>query len=458
MMSPQPDQPVGFDNSSVEALAASNGQAGDLFGHSVAISGDGDTVAVGAPAADTFGGGVYVYTRSGSAAFAEAAFRAADTTENDNFGWSVALSDDGLTLAVGATGRWDGSGTDGPIHNGTVYVFTRATADASATWAQQAEIIPDPSALPGVLDYAGTLGASVSLSSDGNTLAAGEPGAPLLDTGSANSEWLDAGIAHVYTRSGSAWSEVGTMQPTVVVTSNDFGVSLSLSGDGTRLAIGAPGEASAATGIDGDADDGTQASAGAVYLFAPDATGAWTQRHYIKAAQDVTTIAQFGQSVAMSRDGSTLAVGAPQEPSNAVPRAGAAYAFAIGSDGTPVQQAALATPAELGSVALGTSVALSADGSTLVAGAELTDDTGTPGVVLTASPTGVTWTTPNPLVGGPQSVAGDEFGAAVALDDDGATLAVGAPSTSPGPDGPGAAYVYDQTTLQGSAESAQASR
>ncbi len=84
------------------------------------------------------------------------------------------------------------------------------------------------------------------------------------------------------------------------------------------MAVGAVGEASSATGIDGNQADSSMPGAGAVYVFTR--TGStWSQQSYIKASNtgEKTDGDQFGYSVALSGDGNTLATGAISERSAA---------------------------------------------------------------------------------------------------------------------------------------------
>jgi len=63
--------------------------------------------------------------------------------------------------------------------------------------------------------------------------------------------------------------------------SDQFGASLALSGDGNTLAVGATGESSSATGVNGNQSDTSMAGAGAVYIFAR--SGAvWSQQAYVR--------------------------------------------------------------------------------------------------------------------------------------------------------------------------------
>ena len=91
-------------------LKASNTVAGDLFGYSVALAGD--TMAVGVPSEDSASGAVYVFTRINGVWSQQAYVKASNTEANDGFGESVALTND--TLAVGAPGEdSDATGIDG---------------------------------------------------------------------------------------------------------------------------------------------------------------------------------------------------------------------------------------------------------------------------------------------------------------------------------------------------------
>src|SRR5213592_1917338 len=115
------------------------------------------------------------------------------------------------------------------------------------------------------------------------------------------------------------------------------GHSVAISGDGNTLAVGAPYESSGAKGINGNQNDNSLYSAGAVYVFTG-RNNAWTQQAYIKASNPGQSD-KFGFVVSLSQDGNTLAVSAVFEPSaakgingdqsdNSIPQAGAVYVFA----------------------------------------------------------------------------------------------------------------------------------
>jgi len=291
-------------------IKAFNAEKGDEFGFSVALSGDGSLLAVGAvdeasaatgvggdPADNSapFAGAVYVFARSAATWTQQAYIKASNADGGDAFGVAVALSADGATLAVGA--REENSASSDPDDDtapsaGAVYVFTR---DA-ATWSQQAYV---KSAAPHAGDR---FGASVALSRDGSILAAGAYGVA-----------SNAGAVYVFARDAAAWTQQAQLTASNAGPADQFGGSVALSSDGTALAVGALGEASAATGISGDQNNDSAPLAGAVYLFTR-AASTWAQTLYIKAPNSGFGD-RFGTCVALSSDGVILAVGAPGEDS-----------------------------------------------------------------------------------------------------------------------------------------------
>ena len=141
---------------------------------------------------------------------------------------------------------------------------------------------------------------------------------------------------YVYTRSGTNWSQQAYIKASNTDANDYFGWSVALSGDGSTLAVGASYEHSAATGINGNQGDNSTAGAGAVYMFTRSGS-TWGQQAYIKAS-NTNASDNFGASVALSADGSTLAVGAWREASTATgingnqadnnaPYAGAVYVY-----------------------------------------------------------------------------------------------------------------------------------
>jgi hypothetical protein len=234
--------------------------------------------------------------------------KASNTRQGAQFGISVALSGD--TLAVGSSGESSGAvGVNGSQaatsmnSAGAVYVFRRS----GAVWAQEAYIKASNT-------RAGAqFGVSVALS--GDTLAVGSYGESSHATG-VNGDPTDtsaysSGAAYVFTRAGTTWSQQAYLKPSTTRIYTYFGISVALDGD--TLGVGAYGESSKATGVNGDQADASMSYAGAAYVFQRTG-GAWAQEAYLKAS-NTRTSAQFGVSIALSKD--TLAVGSSAESSGA---------------------------------------------------------------------------------------------------------------------------------------------
>jgi hypothetical protein len=224
---------------------------------------------------------------------------------------------------------------------------------------------------------------------------------------------------------------------------------VSLSGDGNTLAVGAVGEASNATGIDGDESDNSAQDAGAVYVFRRDAGGIWSQEAYLKAS-NTDAFDRFGRSVSLSQDGSTLAVGADGESSNAtgvggnqgdnsLSNSGAVYVFRRDAAGTWSQEAYVKASNTGASDSFGWRVSLAANGSTLAVGAvgEASNDIGVDGDEIddSAPDAGAVYVfrrnffnvwSQDAYVKASNTDAGDEFGSSVSLSPLGTALAVGA--------------------------------
>jgi hypothetical protein len=318
-------------------LKASNGDAGDFFGISVAVSGE--TVVVGSwEESSTTGvnstpndaasaaGAAYVFVRSGTTWSQQAYLKASNTQEFDFFGGNVAVHGD--TIVVGAQGEDSNSSGVNSIPNntagfaGAAYVFVR---DAG-TWTQQAYL---KASNPGV---SAVFGISVALQDDTVVVGASEEASSTTGVNSTPNELAPkAGAAYVFVRDAGTWTQQAYLKASNTAGSDQFGVSVAVDGD--TVVVGARGEASAATGIDGDQTNNSAASAGAAYVFAR--SGAtWTQQAYLKAP-NTGAGDMFGISVAVSGD--TVAVGALGEdssttgvnstPDEQAPMSGATYIY-----------------------------------------------------------------------------------------------------------------------------------
>lgn len=286
-----------------------------------------------------YSGAAYVFTRTAGVWSQQAYIKASNPDAFDRFGRSLALSGDGRVLAVGATveGSSD-SGIDGnqndnsKIGSGAVYVFkfNRNTQ----LWAQDAYIKASNASNSTKVWF----GYSVDLNDSGNTLAVGAPGEDSATT-SINSipdnTATDAGAAYMFQFTGSGWVEQAYFKASNTDAKDMFGYAIALSSDGNKLLVTAKSEDGWARGIS-DAQDNNGADSGAAYLFTR-AGSSWSQQAFIKASNTGGSD-EFGNSASLSGNATTLAIGAPAEggastgvngdqSDDSVPYSGAAYLY-----------------------------------------------------------------------------------------------------------------------------------
>ncbi len=204
-----------------DKFLASDKATGDMFGYSVALSGDGSTALIGAHYEDDSGttdnGAAYIFRIYGGPSGQQAKLLASDKADSDNFGYAVSFSADGNTAVVGAYNENDSGTTD----NGAVYIFT----GSGSTWTQQAKLLASDKADGDIF------GSSVSVSANGNALVIGAYDES--DSGTTGN-----GAAYVFSRSGSIWTQQGKLLAADKADNADFGWSASISGDGNTTLIG----------------------------------------------------------------------------------------------------------------------------------------------------------------------------------------------------------------------------
>ncbi len=197
-----------------DKLIASDGDEGDNFGRSVAISGDGNVVVAGANKDDGATGSAYVFIRDQKTSqwTEQIKLTASDAEPIALFGFSVAISADGDTILVGA---WDDD--EQAVGAGAAYVFVR---DGN-NWFEQAKL----TALDG--SFLDKFGTSVALSADGDRAVIGA----LHATGGL-------GAAYFFTRNGSAWTQRSKFGVCDGESLDLFGERVDISGDGQTALVG----------------------------------------------------------------------------------------------------------------------------------------------------------------------------------------------------------------------------
>jgi len=277
-------------------LTNGSGANNSYFGSSVAISGNGSLVVIGAYATNSGKGAAYVFVKPSSGWTTDSTPTAALTygsgVVGDYFGCDVATDAVGSTIVAGADGVNSGKGA--------VYVFIQP----SGGWISDST----PYAALSDLDSRSgdDLGTSVAISGDGSTIVAGVSG-----------ENQNTGAAHVYVKPGGGWATTGFYHARLIENNahgDYFGSSVATNENGTIIAVGA---------------DYANNSNGATYVYNKPGV-VWSS---LSSANAVLLDPNnglhdwFGTSVALSPDGSTLVVGANGDNENK----GAAYMFNVPS-------------------------------------------------------------------------------------------------------------------------------
>lgn len=274
-----------------QKLTAPNAAARDYFGISVSV--DGSVIVVGAAgghcAPSSYCGSAYVYRYNGITWILQLRLTASDAASHDLFGISVTVSED--TVVVGA----DGDDCAAGINCGSAYVYR---FDGS-TWVEEQKLSASDEA---AYDYFGT-----SVSASGEVTVVGANG-----TACASGDYC--GSAYVYRFNGSTWVEQGKLTASDAAPDDQFGYSVSVSGD--TVVVGA---------FLKDCAGGQDCGSAYVYRF--DGNG-WVDQGKL-AASDAAPGDQFGHSVAVS--GELAVVGAAFDDCGAGLDCGSAYVYTLGN-------------------------------------------------------------------------------------------------------------------------------
>lgn len=359
------------------------------LGYSIAVSGDGNTAISGGFADNDGVGAAWIFTRNSSGWVQQGnKLMGTGAIGRAHQGISVAISQDGNTAIIG--GYTDNSGI------GAAWIFTFN----KGVWMQQGEklIASDFKGFSGQ-------GISVSLSSDGNTALVG-----------GLHDQLNKGAAWVYSRINGIWVQQGLKLTGLGGTENDLqGCSVSLSGDGETALIGG---------------FGSQSATGAVWVFTH-SSGTWSQQGPKLVGTGGLSAGQ-GLAVSLSQDGNTALIGGFADNNHR----GAAWIFIRKSTTWFQQGAKLVGTGARGAASQGRSVAISANGSTVLIGGYY-DSLGV-GAAWIFRHHRSGWVQEGSKISG-HGVEGSQQGRSVALNTDGSTLMTGGSGDS---SGVGAVWVF----------------
>jgi WD40 repeat protein len=395
-------------------LAAADGDAGDAFGNSIALSAEGRYALVGAPDDSIDGnklqGSAYVFERQSNGNYTQASkLIVSDGKARDEFGTDVAIS---------AGGKYAVSGT-APVYPGrdSAYVFAR---NPEGSYRQQAVLTPS--------ETGRYFGSPVAMSPDGSRVAVA---GSIEEQGS---EDVRQGVFVFVRRADGSYTQDAVL--TAPDSVSGLGRSIAFSPRGQYIAIGSSGS-------------------GGVFVFSQSAAdrSASTENGYTRVARlsvadpvegnPITGCLEqyygFGVSISISSDGKRVLVGAKSGILATTP--GRAYVFARNQDGRYTQKVEI--NGGCGS-ALGRSVSLSADGQSALIGGNYSTDR--PTEVYVFSETDTSYTKKAVLT--PPNGEPDSYGSPVVLSADGQYAAVGAPFEDVDTNRiQGTAYVYGPASL-----------
>ena len=319
----------------------------NYFGTSVAMSSDGLQAIVGSSGNDTkdvlFSGAVYIYTRAtvNDPWVKTSKLVTSDTNKYDYFGWSVAMSSDGLQIMVGASGK----STSGYYRNGAVYTYRRKTINSE--WIEISKL---ENSSPISQDCFGT-----SIAMSGNGLYA-----VISGNDKYSDENVKRGMVHIYSREtiDAPWVESSRLMAEDNDKHMNFGSAVAISSDGLEIMVGASGKST-----------GGQYKNGVVYLYNRKTIDSpWT-----KTSKLVASVAndndEFGSSIAISENGLRAAIGACNKNIKNVKHGGQVYLYSRETTDDPwVEVDKLIDSNVANNDYFGCSVAMSNDGSHIMVG------------------------------------------------------------------------------------------
>jgi hypothetical protein len=334
---------------------------------------------------------------------------ASDKAAGDQFGYSVSINSDGSRVVIGAVYADPGGTTSA----GKAYIFARS----GNSWSEEAILVASDKAVDEYFGY------SVSINSDGSRVVIG---AAYADPGGTTS----AGKAYIFARSGNSWSQEAILVASDKADSDQFGYSVSINSDGSRVVIGAA-----------FADPGGTADAGKAYIFARSGNS-WSEEAILVASYKATSD-YFGWSVSINSDGSRVVIGAAYADPGGITSAGKAYIFAR-SGNSWSEEAILVASDKANSDYFGYSVSINSDGSRVVIGAAYADPgaTTSAGKAYIFARSGNSWSEEAILVASDKAVD-DYFGYSVSINSDGSRVVIGARLADPGGTAnAGKAYIF----------------
>jgi hypothetical protein len=402
----------------------------DNYGYSVATSGDGNTIVVGAindeltsAASAQSHGLVYVYGKTNSDLVQSWPLLNPVSTTNpsDQFGFSVAIDSSGNRIIIG--NPYDEK-VGGSSSSGTAYVYRKTGTSTTNSWTNETILYGSLATNSNDL-----FGYSVCINDAGDVIAVSAINDEVA--GGASS----SGLVYVYTRSGTTWTQSAILSCSLSV-GDQVGWSVDINAAGDRIVVGAQYDERA----------GGNNSSGLAYIFIK-SDSTWREQQVLSGSFAVDASDLLGCAVSMNGSGDRLIVGAYADETTGT-GTGTAYIFSSGSTGWIETSVLTGSYTENGEQ-FGYSVSMNHAGDRVVVGAKLDDISGTSsyGLVYVFSSGSIGWQQTSVITGTYAINQSDSFGNTVAIDASGSQIVVGAPddeypSYAANSGSAGLAYVY----------------
>jgi hypothetical protein len=389
-------------------LLSSDNNLGDYFGYDVDISGNGNAIVVGsygAESVNTDTGAAFVYKRIDNNWIQETKLVASDVETGDYFGYAVSISGDGNTVVV--TSPLENEVT---IQAGAAYIFKYV----GGSWVQDIKITDINGS------YLDRLGVATAVNYNGDRVAIG---AAWRNSGS----YWDNGAVYVYRLESSIWYLEAILEANIGETYAYYGRAVGMSANGSVIVVGAAYA------------DVVGYESGAAYIYTREGNN-WTETTRL-VPSDATAESYFGESVAISGDGNTVAIGAHLADTT-LPDTGAVYIYR-NLNGTWVQSyKVMPTEVNTGDK-FGLCVSLNSNGTLLTVAAEnVSGGPSTSGGCYLFALTEAGWTQQSVLLSTDIEV-GDGFASSSVISGDGSTIIMGSPNDDDGGASSGSVYIFE---------------
>ncbi|MBG6142444.1 VCBS repeat-containing protein [Labrenzia sp. EL_142] len=420
-------QPDGSGNYAIQKILSSDIEANDNLGRSVDIN-DAGVIVVGAEGDDEqagSAGAAFVYKPDGAGGYTEFKLTAYDGAQSDLLGYSVSINNDGV-VSIGAYGDDDNGSRSGSVYtfvpdengdykgaDGTIY--GEHGQPALQSYAEAFDVSGEPVAAKIVASHGRAddiFGIATQINDSGIFVASAV---------GDDDKGLGAGSVYVYTSNGGDYFETK-----LVASDGDQGDSF-----GQHSAINESGMI--VIGASTDDDNGTDS--GSVYVYAPTAGGSYSELKL--TASDGAANDRFGSHVSVS-DSGVIAIGAPSL-GVAGGASGAVYVYAPDGSGGYSEVKLTASDQTAGNY-FGFATDVNQHGAVYVGASSFNGGSSATGTAYVYIPDGLGGYTETKLLS-PDPEGGDNFGLSGAINGSG-TIVIGAPGNDADGVNSGALYVY----------------